>query len=78
MTRETQYFGIDLVTDPGSTLPHTMPSADCFAEHMRELRIGRTDQIVCYDHVGMFTVARAAWMFRYFGATDVRIMHGGL
>ena len=25
----------------------------------------------------MFAVARVAWMLRYFGATDVRIMSGG-
>ena len=26
----------------------------------------------------MFSVARAAWMLRYFGATNVRIMSGGM
>ena len=45
---------------------------------MKRLRIRRTDQIICYDTVGMFSVARAAWMLRYFGADNVRIMNGGL
>lgn len=45
---------------------------------MRALRIGKDDQIICYDHVGMFSVARCAWMLRYFGASNVRIMNGGL
>lgn len=45
---------------------------------MREIRVGRTDNIVCYDAVGMFSVARAAWMLRYFGAEHVRILNGGL
>ena len=45
---------------------------------MKRLRIRKTDQIICYDAMGMFSVARAAWMFRYFGAQDVRIMSGGL
>ena len=54
-----------------------MPSCDQFIEYMEEMRVPRDAKIVCYDHVGMFAVARVAWMFRYFGATDVRIMSGG-
>ena len=26
----------------------------------------------------MFSVARVAWMLKYFGATNVRILNGGL
>ena len=40
--------------------------------------IRKDDQIICYDHVGTFSVARCAWMLRYFGAANVRIMNGGL
>ena len=54
-----------------------MPSLDQFIEYMEEMRVPKDAKIVCYDHVGMFAVARVAWMFRYFGATDVRIMSGG-
>ena len=45
---------------------------------MRAMRVRKDDTIVCYDHVGMFSVARCAWMLRYFGVQDVRIMNGGL
>ena len=34
--------------------------------------------IVIYDHLGIFSVCRGAFMLRYFGATNVRIMNGGL
>ena len=45
---------------------------------MRALRIIPTHDIVCYDNLGMFSAPRAAWMFRYFGATNVRVLNGGL
>ena len=45
---------------------------------MEGLRIRKTDNIICYDVVGMFSVARCAAMFTYFGAENVRIMNGGL
>ena len=68
LTNSTQYFDIDKIAQPGSDLPHTLPAADVFTEHMKRLCIRKTDQIICYDAVGMFSVARAAWMLRYFGA----------
>lgn len=35
------------------------------------------DEIVCYDNLGIFSSARAAWMFRYFGASNVKVLNGG-
>lgn len=77
ITETTQYFDISEVVDSSSKLPNTMPSVDMFIEHMEEMRVPKDAKIICYDHVGMFAVARVAWMFRYFGAADVRIMSGG-
>ena len=46
---------------------------------MKELKVPRdASPIVCYDFTGLFAVARVAWMFRYFGATNVKIMRGGM
>lgn len=33
---------------------------------------------MCYDAPGMFSAARVAWMLRYFGAKNVRVLNGGL
>jgi thiosulfate/3-mercaptopyruvate sulfurtransferase len=45
---------------------------------MKKLGIQKSVPIVCYDNLGMFSVARAAWMMRYFGAENVRILNGGM
>ena len=55
-----------------------MPSLEMFTDRMIKLRIQRSDQIVCYDAEGMVSVARVAWMLRYFGALNVKILNGGL
>jgi len=78
ITEHTQFFDIDGIADKSSPLPHTMPDESTFIKHMKELKVRRTDNIICYDAVGFFTVGRAAWMLRYFGAEHVRILNGGL
>jgi thiosulfate/3-mercaptopyruvate sulfurtransferase len=45
---------------------------------MKEMKVHRTDNIVCYDAMGFFTVSRCAFILRYFGAEHVRILNGGL
>jgi thiosulfate/3-mercaptopyruvate sulfurtransferase len=45
---------------------------------MQKLDISKNATIVVYDNMGIFTVARAAWMMKYFGATNVRILNGGM
>ena len=72
------FFDHDVIHDPTSNLPHTLPSLEVFVENMRKLHVQRNSQIVCYDVQGMFSVARTAWMLRYFGASNVRILNGGL
>lgn len=45
---------------------------------MKRLNVQTGMPVVCYDTQGMFSVARAAWMFRFFGHDNVRILDGGL
>ncbi|WP_294646218.1 3-mercaptopyruvate sulfurtransferase [uncultured Aureimonas sp.] len=71
------FFDQDAVVDPGSALPHTLPSADAFARAAGSLGIRETDTIVVYDGLGLFSAPRVWWMFRTFGAKDVRILDGG-
>jgi thiosulfate/3-mercaptopyruvate sulfurtransferase len=66
------------VADKNKGFPHMMPNAEEFIKYMKSLRIRRTDNIVCYDNVGIYSAPRAAYMLRFFGADRVRVLNGGL
>ena len=71
-------FDIDAVADTSIPLPHMLPSAAAFAEAVGAMGISETDEIVVYDGAGLFSAPRVWWTFRLFGATNVRILDGGL
>ncbi len=72
------FFNIDTVADLSSGLPHMLPTPAHFAREAGALGISETDTIVVYDQTGLFTAPRVAWMFRIYGAKDVRVLEGGL
>ncbi|MEN3792216.1 3-mercaptopyruvate sulfurtransferase [Fulvimarina sp. MAC3] len=72
------FFDQDEIVDPASTLPHTLPSPDIFADKVGALGVSEADTIVVYDGMGLFSAPRVWWMFRTFGAKDVRVLDGGL
>lgn len=72
------FFDHDLVVEPGSDLPHTMPSPQVFATFAASMGISRDDTIVVYDGPGFFSAPRAWWMFRTMGAEKVYVLEGGI
>ncbi|RFC64357.1 3-mercaptopyruvate sulfurtransferase [Fulvimarina endophytica] len=72
------FFDQDEIVEPGSPLPHTLPSPELFAAKVGALGIAATDTIVVYDGMGLFSAPRVWWMMRVFGARDVRVLDGGL
>lgn len=44
---------------------------------MKQLRIRKNDNIICYDNIGIFSSPRVAWTLRLFGAERVRVLNGG-
>ncbi|WP_244497889.1 3-mercaptopyruvate sulfurtransferase [Aureimonas sp. AU40] len=72
------FFDQDAIADKTSPLPHTLPSEAFFSEAVGALGIRETDTIVIYDGMGFFSAPRVWWMFRTFGAKDVRLLDGGL
>jgi thiosulfate/3-mercaptopyruvate sulfurtransferase len=71
------FFDIDEIADTSSLYPHMLPSAEKFSSRMRKMGIGDGKKIVIYDTVGLYSAARAWWMFRVFGKEDVAILEGG-
>jgi thiosulfate/3-mercaptopyruvate sulfurtransferase len=71
-------FDIDQIADHGTTLPHMVPSAEYFAQHMEALGISNEDRVVCYDQLGILSAPRAWWMLRLFGHDQVAVLDGGL
>ena len=61
------YFDINAITEPASTLPHTLAPANVFAEKVGALGISDQDTIVVYDGMGLFSAARVWWNFRQMG-----------
>ena len=55
-----------------------MPKKDFWINECRRLGVKRTDTIVIYETDRIFAGPRASWMFRTYGATDVRILNGTL
>jgi thiosulfate/3-mercaptopyruvate sulfurtransferase len=72
------FFDIDDVCEPGTSLPHMIPSPDVFASKVGALGIGDDDRVVVYDSAGLSSAARAWWMLRMFGHPNVTLLDGGL
>ena len=71
------FFDIDAVSQADNPLPHMLPTSEQFAAEISKMGIEDTDHIVIYDRSPLFSAARAWWMFRYFGHTEVSILDGG-
>jgi thiosulfate/3-mercaptopyruvate sulfurtransferase len=72
------FFDIDDIAEPGTSLPHMIPSPNLFAHKMEGLGIGNGDRVVAYDSAGLSSAGRAWWMLRLFGHREVAILDGGL
>lgn len=74
---EAVFFDHDLLSDPNSSLPHTLPKAEAFSKAMGALGINEKNTIVVYDGDGFFSAPRAWWLLRLMGAEKVYVLDGG-
>lgn len=72
------FFDIEEIRDKSSPYPHMLPAPKSFAQAVEALGISYGDEVVVYDGAGLFSAARAWWMFRVFGHEKVRVLDGGL
>ena len=72
------HFEIDGICDKTSPLPHMLADADAFAAAVGALGLSADAAIVVYDRLGLFSAPRVWWNLRVYGATNVRILDGGL
>lgn len=72
-----RFFDLDKIKDTESSLPHMLPSGELFSTEMRKMGISRSDEIVVYDTsaLGIFSAARAYWMFKIFGHSSVMLLN---
>lgn len=73
-----QFFDIEDISDKSTRVPHMLPGAAAFEERVRRLGVNAGDAIVVYDTMGLFSAARAWWMFRAMGHDNVAVLDGGL
>jgi thiosulfate/3-mercaptopyruvate sulfurtransferase len=65
-------------SDLSNPLPHSMPSAEHFQQQVQLLGIPENSQIVVYDNQGIFSAARAWYMFKSMGHNNIAVLDGGL
>jgi len=65
-------------SDVSAPFPNTVPSVDQFTKEAQHLGINKDSVIVVYDDKGIYSSARAWYLFKAFGCNNVAVLDGGL
>ncbi|MCB0445910.1 MAG: sulfurtransferase [Gelidibacter sp.] len=75
----TRFFDIkNKFSDTSASFPNTFPSEAQFTREAQLLGIDCDSCIVIYDDKGIYSSARAWWLFKAFGHDNVAVLDGGL
>ena len=66
------------LADHNSPWPNMLCSAEQFEHEMRIAGVNIDSEVVVYDDQGLFSAARAWWMFKAFGFDNVKVLRAGL
>ncbi|WP_299116766.1 sulfurtransferase [uncultured Winogradskyella sp.] len=76
---KSQFFDIkNKFSDVSGQFPNSLPSSKQFQIEAQKLGISNNSAIVVYDLHGIYSSARAWWLFKYFGHNNVTVLDGGL
>ncbi len=65
-------------SDVSAPFPTTFPSKEQFTKEAQNLGVNKSSAIVVYDDKGIYSSARAWWLFKAMGHTNVAVLDGGL
>ena len=75
----TRFFDIkNKFSDVSATFPSTVPSVEQFTSEAQNLGINKDSAVVVYDDKGIYSSARAWYLFKAFGFSNVAVLDGGL
>jgi thiosulfate/3-mercaptopyruvate sulfurtransferase len=76
---KARFFDIkNKFSDTSNPFPNAVPKEDQFTKEAQKLGINKDSAIVVYDDNGIYSSARAWWLFRAFGHNNVAVLNGGL
>lgn len=74
-----RFFDIkNAFSDPTAPFPNTLPSEDKFTNAAQQLGLNNDSIIVIYDRQGIYSSARAWYLFKAMGHKNVQVLDGGL
>ena len=76
---KARFFDIkNKFSDTTNAFPNAVPSEDQFTNEAQNLGINKDSAIIVYDDKGLYSSARAWWLFKAFGHDNVAVLDGGL
>lgn len=73
-----RYLDLKNLIDPEGDVMSALPTRAQFDARMSRLGLSKEDRVVLYDNSEMRTSARAWFIFRLHGLTDIALLDGGL